>query len=76
MDWDLLVVGSPNYVWERKLVNTKVALKDWVKHSQKNPISERREALKKLEKIQLKMEETEITPALLEKEKKAQLGSF
>ena len=76
MAWDLPVVGSPKYVWERKLLNTKVALKDWVKHSQKNPINERREALQKLEKIQLEMEETEITPALLEKEQKAQLNSF
>ena len=56
MAWNLLVVGSLNYVWERKLINTKVALKDWVKHSQKNPINERREALQKLEKTQLEME--------------------
>ena len=76
MAWDLLVVGSSNFVWEKKLVNTKTTLKDWVKHSKKNPISERREALQKLEKIQLEMEETEIAPALLEKEKKTQFNSF
>ena len=51
-------------------------LKDWVKHTQKNPTPKRREALQNLEKIQLEMEETEITPDLLEKEKKAQLNSF
>ena len=57
MAWDLPIVGSLNFVWERKLKNTKAALKDWVKLTQKNPISERKEALEKLEKIQLEMEE-------------------
>ena len=38
--WELLVVGSPNFVWERKLKNTKVVLKVWAKLSQKNTISE------------------------------------
>ena len=71
-----LVIGSPNYVWERKLINTNAALKNWVKLTQKNPTSERKEALLNLEKIQLEMEEKEITPALLEKEQKAQLISF
>ena len=56
--WDLLVVGSPNFVWERKLKNIKVALKDWVKLTQKNPISERKEALEKLEEIQMEIEES------------------
>ena len=74
--WDIRVVGSSNYVWERKLINAKIALKDWVKHTQKNPTTERREALQKLEKIQLEMEETEITSSLLEKEQKSQLNSF
>ena len=71
MAWDIPVVGSPNFVWERKLINTKTALKDWVKHTQKNPTIERREALQNWEKIQLEMEETEITHDLLEKEPKA-----
>ena len=76
MAWDLLVVGSLNFVWERKLIKTKAALKDWVKLTQKNPISERKESLQNLEKIQLEMEVTEITPALLEKEQKSQFNSF
>ena len=63
-------------MWERKLKNTKAALKDWVKHSHTNPIFERNEALEKLEKIQLVMEETEITSAMLEKEKKHSLSPF
>ena len=36
MAWDLLLVGSPNFVWERKLKNTKVALKEWVKLTKKS----------------------------------------
>ena len=76
MAWDLRVVGSTNFVWERKLKNTKAALKDWVKITQKNPISERKEALEKLEEIQMEMEESEITPALLEKEQREQFNSF
>ena len=72
----LLVFGSPNYVWERKLKNTKVALKNWVKISHKNPVSERKEAMENLENIQMEMEDSEITPALLEKEQQAQFNSF
>ena len=74
--WDLPVVGSPNFVWERKLKNTTAVLKDWVKITQKNPISEKKEAVDKLEKIQLEMENVEITPTLLEKEQKDQFNSF
>ena len=74
--WDLPVVGSPNFVWDSKLKNTKAALKDWVKLTKKNPINKRKEALEKLEKIQLEMQDTESTPALLEKGKKYQLKSF
>ena len=76
MAWDPLVVGSSNFVWERKLKNTKAALKVWAKLTQKNPISERKEALKILEKIQMEMEDSKITPTLLEKEQKAQFNYF
>ena len=60
----------------RGLKNTKAALKEWVKISQTNPISERKEALEKLEEIQLEMEESEITSSMLEKEQQAQCNSF
>ena len=43
--WEIPMVGSPNYVWERKLKNTKATLKTWVKLSNKNPICERKESL-------------------------------
>ena len=56
--WSLPVNGSPNYVWERKVKNTKSTLKEWVNNSLKNPISDRKEALEKLKEIQLEMEET------------------
>ena len=71
MVWDLPVFGSLNYVWERKLKNTKATLKEWVKNSHKNPISERKDALEKLEEIQLEIEESKITSSMLEKEQKA-----
>ena len=74
--WVLPVDGSSNFVWERKLKNTKVALKVWAKLTQKNPVSERKEALENLENIQMEMEDSEITPALLEKEQQAQFNSF
>ena len=74
--WDIPIVGSLNYVLEKKLKNTKVALKNWVKISHKNSISERKETIKKLEEIQMEMEESEITPELLEKEQRAQLCFF
>ena len=74
--WEISVVGSSNYVWERKLKNTKTTLKTWVKLSNKNPISEMKQSLEKLEEIQLEMEELEITPAMLEKEQRAQFNSF
>ena len=71
-----LVIGSPNYVWERKLKNTKVEMKVWAKLSKENPISKRKEALEKLEKIQLEMQDTESSHALLEKGEKSQFNSF
>ena len=75
-DWDIPFIGSPNFVWEIKLENTKDVLKKWVKLSQKNPISDRKEALEKLEEIQMEMDNSQISPDLLEKEKRAQFSSF
>ena len=40
-EWRILVIGSPNYVWERKLKNTKAALKDWIKLSPQTPTNYR-----------------------------------
>ena len=63
-------------MWERKLKNTKLALKDWIKQSLHTPISVRNQALEKLAAIQLEMEDSDITPTMLEKEQKAQSNSF
>ena len=74
--WSIPVMGSLNYVWEKKLKNTKSTLKEWVKHSLKTPINDRKQALEKLEEIQLEMEENEITSVMLKKEQKEQFNSF
>ena len=66
--WRVSVIGSPNFVWERKLKNTKFALKDWIKQSLQSPTNNRIQALARLEEIQLEMEESEITLAILDKE--------
>ena len=54
--WTIPVTWSSSYVWEQKLKNTKFALKEWVKHSITSPSSDRKEALNKLEVIQMDME--------------------
>ena len=56
--WSQPVTGSPNFVWEQKLKFTKLALKEWAKQNVKAPSSDKIEALKFLEEIQLEMEET------------------
>ena len=74
--WSILVFGSPNFIWERKLKNTKFALKEWIKQSLHSPFSVRKQALENLAAIQLEMEESEITPTMLEIEQKGQFNSF
>ena len=74
--WSIPVIGSPYFVWERKLKNTKSVLKDWIKQSLQSPSSDRIQALARLEDIQLEMEESEITLAIMVKEQKAQFNSF
>ena len=74
--WNILVIGSPNFMWERKLKNTKSVLKDWIKKSLQYSTGNRIQALARLEEIQLEMEESEITPAILDKEQKSQFNSF
>ena len=65
--WYLPAYRSPSYVWEKMLKTTKFNLKEWVKHSLKSPSSEKKEALKIFEVIQMEMEETKITSPMLEK---------
>ena len=65
--WRKAVSGSPFYIWEEKLRRLKVALKSWAK-SQSSPISERLQAQRALERHQILMEESMITPELLNEE--------
>ena len=74
--WSRLVIGSPNFVWEQKLKFIKLSLKEWVKQTLKYPSSDRIEALKNLEVIQMEMDETGITPGKLAKEQQAQFNAF
>jgi hypothetical protein len=66
--WKDLVSGSPFFVWEEKIRRLKRALKIWAK-SLKSPSSQRMEAQQHLEVHQLEMEERNISPHMLEKEK-------
>ena len=58
--WIIQVTSSPNFMWERKLNNTKLALKAWIK-SLPSTLSIRNQALENLAMIQLEMEVFEIT---------------
>lgn len=44
--WEKDILGSPRYVWEQKIKNTKKALKEWVKKDANSLISQRKEATK------------------------------
>ena len=74
--WSHYVVGSPNFIWEKKLNNTKIALKNWIKQPQKTPSSNRIEKVSKLAEFQFEMEENDITISQLACERSAQLISF
>lgn len=44
--WEKDVLGSPSYVWEEKIKNTKKALKEWIKKVASSPTNQRKEATK------------------------------
>ena len=56
--------------------NTKSTSKDWIKHSPQSPSNNRIQVVACLEEIQLVMDDTEISPAILVKEQEAQFNSF
>jgi len=74
--WMTEVIGSPSFVWEQKLKNTKKALKDWIKKSMQSPNRQRKEAVIQLEGIQLEMEEKDPSPTDLANEKSAQRNVY
>ena len=63
--WSQFVVGSPCFVWEHKLKNTKLALKNWVKQPLNTPTNNMHERVLELSEIQLGMEESKITKSQL-----------
>jgi hypothetical protein len=69
--WSSPFSGSPNFIWESKLKAVKNSLKDWVKSSFIPPHRERLEKEEKLASIQQRLEEEEVTEALLNQEKEA-----
>ena len=74
--WEKDVLGSPSYVWEQKINNTKKALKEWIKKVASSPTSYRKEATKQLEELQFGLEETAISTMDLDKEKYAQRKAY
>ena len=75
-DWAQFVEGYPSYVCEHKIKCTKYALKIWVKTPLTTPMSSRKESVHVLAKIQLGMEESEISKSHLENEQSAQINTF
>ena len=70
--WSIYVAGSPNFVFERKLKNTKIAFKQWVKSPLSTPMSSRMENVAALFAIQIGMEERETTSSKKSQEQFAQ----
>lgn len=77
LTWSQPFEGSPYFIWEQKLKNTKFALKSWAKKkSLSTPMSTRQKVVQTLAEIQLGMEGTEITKSQLLLEQNAQLNYF
>ena len=74
--WRIEVSGSPSFVWEQKMKNTKKALKDWIKKSMKTPTRQRKEAFLLLEGLQFEMEEKDLSSTDLANEKTAQRNTY
>ena len=62
------MLGSPNYIWEQKLKQVKIALKQWVTKHYQYPKKRKFELVNQLEIMQGKMEHEEITRDLLVQE--------
>ena len=69
------MVGSPFYVWEHKLKNTKFVLKNWIKKPQITPTSIRQSRVFELSEFQFQMENREITKTQLALEQFAQFNT-
>lgn len=74
--WEKEISGSPSYVWEQKIKNTKKALKEWIKKDANSPTSQRKEATRQLEEFQMGLEEKTISAIDLDKEKNVQRKAY
>ena len=74
--WSTSVIGLSSYVWEHKLKETKLDLKDWVKSSSNSPTAFTKVVVQPLANLQLDLESSDITIQDLEKEQAAQFVSF
>ena len=70
--WNTPVTGSPGFVWERKLKNTKRALKEWAKETIKHLSYFRRELCNNLLSNQIEMDHKTILKEDLDEEAKLQ----
>ena len=73
--WSKYVVGSPNFLFEQKLKNTKLMLKKWVKSPLPSPTTNRKGSVSELFAIQIGMENCEITSSQLALKQLAQFKS-
>ena len=71
--WSQYIQGSPNFLWQKKLKRTKLALKSWVKASLNTPTRSKQERVLELSEFQLEMEVGDITKAQLVLEHSTQL---
>ena len=74
--WSQFVEGSPNFLWEQKLKHTKYTLKNWIKTPLTNPSRSRKASVHALAKLQLSMEDSDISKPQLVNKQAAQNDAF
>ena len=70
--WNQLVHGSPSFVWEHKLMQTKNVLKKWLRVPLPSPLLSRKDRVDKLIAIQIGMENCDISLSQIALEREAQ----
>ena len=68
-DWNTKILGSTSYIWESKLRETHLALKNWAKLSFKGPTFQKKQIQDDLVYFQKRMEDEEVTLLALNQEK-------
>eukprot|EP00253_Pinus_taeda_P003328 PITA_03328 len=66
--WKQHIEGSPSFIWEMKIKNTRKALKDGAKISYKEPEKIKKLLQQELDKIQIQIEQQGLTPQLKKEE--------